>query len=297
MAMHKRNLMITGLVATALVSSFLLLFHPDRPLRMKNTELMVVARDGIKLSATLSLPRRDPLIGAVVLVHGSGPLAREHVRGDVRDLVDMGFAVLHYDKRGAGRSGGTYMPSSRTPAVQLIDVLAWDAATVFDSLRARTEVSGVPCGFFGASQAGWIIPLASTRAATPPAFHIILSGPAVSTGVEGYYSGLTGDGTGTASITDQETLEQTTLSYSGDPGFDPRPVWDTLHIPTLWLLGDRDLSVPTFATVRVLDDLITAGHSGHKVVRFPNAGHDLRDVDGGGPVPVWESVAVWYRAL
>ncbi len=287
--------MSMGLVATALLGSFLLMFHPDRPLRMKNTDLVVVASDGTTLSATLSWPRGKPLIGAVVLVHGSGPLTRQHVRGDMRSLVDLGFAVLHYDKRGAGASGGTYMPSSRTPAVELMNVLAGDAATVMDSLRARQEVAGVPCGFFGASQAGWIIPLAAMRTTTKPDFQILLSAPAVSTGIEGYYSGLTGDGSGPASITDQATLEQTTLSYSGDPGFDPYSLWAASHIRTLWLLGDRDVSVPTFATVRVLDTLMKAGHQEHTVVRFPNAGHDLRDAESGAPVTLWNSVATWYR--
>lgn len=291
---RKRRLMIIAFVGATLAGAFLLVFHPDRPLRMKNTDVTIVAADGVQLAGTLSVPRGKEPIGAVVLVHGSGPLTRNEVRGDVRGLVDLGFAVLHYDKRGAGASGGTYMQGSRTPAVQLIGTLAADAATVFDTLRARMA-SDTPCGFFGASQAGWIIPLTATRCARAPEFHIILSGPAVSTGVEGYYSELTSDGTGDPRIADRDSLERMTLSYSGDPGYDPRPLWEDLHIPTLWLLGDRDGSVPTFATVRTLDELIAAGHAEHTIVRFPNAAHDLRDVSSSKAVPVWENVAEWYR--
>jgi uncharacterized protein len=286
-----------GLVTTALVGAFLLVFHPSRPLKMKNTDVTVITRDGIALSATFSVPRWKPIIGAVVLVHGSGPLTREHVRGDVRDLVGLGFAVMHYDKRGAGLSGSIYTPSSRAPAVRLMDTLAWDAAAVFDTLCAQKELPGIRCGFFGASQAAWVIPLASTRTVRQPQFHILLSGPAVSTGVEGYYSGLTGDGTEDPTMTDQRTVESSTLSYSGDPGFDPRPLWDSLHTPTLWLLGDRDLSVPTFATARVIDDLVKTTHPEHTLVRFPNAGHDLRDVESRKAVAIWERVSVWYDGL
>ena len=292
-APRKRRLMIIVPIAAALAGTFLLVFHPARPLRMKNTDVTVVAPDGVQLAGTLSVPRGSDPIGAVVLVHGSGPLTRNEVRGDVRGLVDLGFAVLHYDKRGAGASGGTYMQGSRTPAMQLMDVLSSDAATVFDTLRARMA-SNVLCGFFGASQAGWIIPLAATRCARAPDLHIILSGPAVPTGVESYYSELTSDGTGDPLIADRDSLERMTLSYSGEPGYDPLPVWRNLHIPTLWLLGDRDGSVPTFATVRLLDELIAEGHAEHTIVRFPNAAHDLRDMGSGDPVPVWENVAAWY---
>jgi hypothetical protein len=50
-------------------------------------------------------------------------------------------------------------------------------------------------GFLGASQAGWIIPLALSKAAPDEAaFAIILSGPATSVGLEMEYSRLTGDG-------------------------------------------------------------------------------------------------------
>jgi hypothetical protein len=55
-------------------------------------------------------------------------------------------------------------------------------------------------------------------------------------------------------------------------------------VPILWLLGDRDLSMPTFASRCVLDSLARIGMSTHTVVSFANADHSLRDA-GGGPHP------------
>jgi hypothetical protein len=269
-----------------------LAIHPSRPLLMRNKAFTVTASDGVQLSATLQLPRwKHRPIGAVVLVHGSGPLTREHVRGDARDLVRLGFAVLSYDKRGCGASGGTYRPGSEHPMESIIDELAQDAQVMLEALRQRPELTGINCGYFGASQAGWIIPLASSRLAQPADFHIILSGPAMSTGLEGHYSELTGDA---PSVVEHEGIREALTRFVGPAGFDPMPIWGRLRIPTLWLLGDLDGSVPTFVSVENLDALTQEGHTEHTVQRFPNAGHDLRDADSGEPVAVWERAMRWW---
>ena len=45
---------------------------------------------------------------AVVMGHGSGPATRLHMSAEAQRLVGAGFAVLRYDKRGVGDSGGVY---------------------------------------------------------------------------------------------------------------------------------------------------------------------------------------------
>ena len=252
----------------------------------------MTAVDGIQLVGTLHLPRwQDPPIGAVVLVHGSGPLTRDMVRGDVRALVRKGFAVLAYDKRGCGASGGTYRPGSEHPMDVIIDELAQDAQAMMINLRARPELQGEPCGYFGASQAGWIIPLASSRLERPADFHIILSGPVMSTAQEGYYSHLTGD---PPAVAPDERVREQVLAFDGPAVFDPLPLWKQLRVPTLWLLGDRDGSVPTFVSVANLKALVAEGHAEHSIERFPNAGHDLRDSDTDEPVAVWDRMMDWW---
>lgn len=280
-----------------LVGLFVLVFHPDRPLWISTTPLTVVAPDGVKLSASLSIPRWKRVIGAVVMVHGSGPLTRESLRGDVRRLVSLGFAVLHYDKRGTGFSEGVYSPSSQTPMTELIAVLSGDAAAAMNTLHGVALGEEVPIGFFGASQAGWILPAAVARCQNEPDFLVILSGTPVSTGVEGYYSELTGDGMRPPSLTDRGEIERLTLAYRGDPGFDPIPTWRSLKIPTLWILGREDLSVPTFASLPLLESLRKEGHTEHEFVVFPETGHDLRHVPTGAPQEIWVPLMDWFGRL
>ena len=87
------------------------------------------------------------------------------------------------------------------------------------------------------------------------------------------------------------------LAFSGPPGFDPVPILQASRVPALWLLGDHDQSVPTFASARILDSLRASGNDRHTVVRYPNADHALRDVASGEPVPVWEQVTSWLEPL
>jgi dienelactone hydrolase len=287
-----------ALIATLLLCVAVAAFHPARPMYMQQRAVEVSVDDGVTLRGTISKPRwrRKPVPG-VVLVHGSGPLTRQHLIGDTRRLVRLGFAVLAYDKRGAGASSGVYLRSRDTPPDVLLCRLAADAASAFDALAADPDVDRTRLGFFGASQAGWIIPLAAERTRTRPRFHVILSGPAVSTGVEQYYSDLTGDGLRPPQVADRAEVERRVLGFGGQHGFDPAPILSASQVPTLWLLGDRDASVPTFATVRVLDSLRASGNRGHTIVRYPNADHALRDVSTGEPVPLWDDMMTWLDEM
>jgi pimeloyl-ACP methyl ester carboxylesterase len=281
-------------LAAVVVMAGALGFHPTRPLYMRHQALDVIAPDGIVLSATLSLPRwRSKPRAGMVLVHGSGRLTREHVIGDVRRLVWEGFAVLAYDKRGVGESGGEYPRAGGAGAEATLRVLAADAAAALTRLRQQPDIDPATVGYFGASQASWIIPLATESVDPPPRFQIILSGAAVSTGVEQFYSDLTGDGNRPPTVADPKEIERLVGAFDGEPGYDPLPVLSATRVPTLWLLGDQDQSVPVFATANVLKTLPRDAAAYHTVIRFPDAGHDLRDVNTGKPAPVWDAVLSW----
>ena len=166
-----RRLKIAVGSAAVIVIAGALVFHPTRPLYMRQQALDVAASDGTVLRATLSLPRwrSGPLPGMVV-VHGSGRVQREHLVGDVRRLVWEGFAVLAYDKRGVGDSGGVYPRCCGEDAEATLRLLAGDAAAALRTLRQSPEIDQTRVGFFGASQAGWIIPLATRLLDPPPRF-------------------------------------------------------------------------------------------------------------------------------
>ena len=296
MSKKRAMLKIVAAIGAIALAAFFLTFHPNRPLYMKNSAIEFTAVDGVVLRGTVSSPRwsRKPVPG-VVLVHGSGPLARQHVRGDARRLVQLGVAVLSFDKRGVGASSGVYEQLGGDGAEKTLRQLAADAASAFDALATTSVVDIERLGFFGASQAGWVIPLASELTSRPPRFNVILSGAAVSTGAEQFYSDLTSDGTGEPRVADRDEVERLVSLFDGPAGFDPLPLLTATRIPTLWLLGGRDQSVPTFASARALDAIRASGNDSHTVVMYASADHSLRDVSTGQPAPIWDDMIRWLR--
>lgn len=293
--MTRRRRFATALAATALAAAgFLLVFHPSRPLWIRHVDLPVVAAaDGIRLAGTLSLPRwRTAPHPVVVIVHGSGRSVRADMIPEVRRFVERGFAVYTYDKRGVGESSGTFAePSSRHSTV--LQDLAQHARAVYEAVCQRPEIDRTRAGFFGVSQAGWIIPLAA-NAATPPArFAVILSGPAVSTGIEERYSELTADGRNPQALSQMPAIRAEIDAYRGPSGYDPRSTLEQFlrRTPSLWILGEQDLSVPTWATVRVLRELTARDRMPPlTLVTYPGAGHDLRQADGRPNPAIWDDI-------
>ena len=86
-------------------------------------------------------------------------------------MAARGFAVLAFDKRGAGQSSGEWRDAS-------FEDLADDAAAAARFLQARTDIDGSRVGFWGLSQGAWIAPLAAVRFGRA-AFVMTLSGGAL----------------------------------------------------------------------------------------------------------------------
>ncbi len=83
-------------------------------------------------------------------------------------------------------------------------------------------------------------------------------------------------------------IYQALPSYTGAHGFDPKPVLESLNVPGLWLLGGEDRSIPTPATVAILDQLIAAGKPYSHVV-FPGYGHNVP--------PSWPHIEQWLAKV
>ena len=126
----------------------------------------------VQLAGTLISPATQGPHPALILVHASGAEDREYLLPFARFLIRRGMAVLGYDKRGVGASTGDWNTAS-------FDDLAGDVVAAFEYLKTRGDIQHAQIGMLGWSQAGWVMPLAATRA-KDLAFLVSVSGAGVS---------------------------------------------------------------------------------------------------------------------
>jgi pimeloyl-ACP methyl ester carboxylesterase len=143
-----------------------------RRVDIERREEVRFSNGNVQLAGTLISPITPGPHPAVILVHGSGPEDREYLLPFARFLIRHGMAVLGYDKRGVGGSTGDWNKAS-------FDDLAGDVVAAFEHLRTRSDINRAQIGMLGVSQAGWVMPLAATRA-KDLAFLISISGAGVS---------------------------------------------------------------------------------------------------------------------
>ena len=117
---------------------------------------------GVTLAGSILTPKKT--IAAVVIVHGSDPVKRE--LEFAKRLANEGIAVLTYDKRGVGESGGVYVgPSVGTNNIDTtnLKLLSQDASAAVNTFRNYLKDKKTLIGLVGFSQAGWIIPIAANK--------------------------------------------------------------------------------------------------------------------------------------
>lgn len=132
--------------------------------------------DKITLSGTLTIPDSAGTFPAVILIAGSGPHNRdEAIFGHKPFLVIAdyltrnGFAVLRYDKRGIGQSGGNFEQAT-------IQNLAADAEAAMAYLTTCKEVKQAAIGLIGHSEGGVIAPMVAGKN-NNTAFIVLMAGP------------------------------------------------------------------------------------------------------------------------
>ena len=224
---------------------------------------------GAVLAGTLFIPRADPPLAAVVLIHGSGP--EERMRWFARLLASDGFAVLTYDKRGVGMSGGVYEGDNNV-STENLSLLASDAAAAFASIREHPLLLDIPGGFAGFSQAGWIAPLAALQ--SPSADFIALWSGVVSTvDEELHFSALAQSSPSSLEGYSNRGFREFLGSVKYRPDdFDPRQSLSQLSIDGLWIFGGEDTSIPVDLSIARLEELIGQGHR-FDYELFPDHGH------------------------
>jgi uncharacterized protein len=143
-----------------------------RRVDIERREEVRFSNGNVQLVGTLITPATQGPYPAVILVHASGAEDREYLLPYARFLIRHGMAVLGYDKRGVGASTGDWNKAS-------FDDLAGDVLVTFGYLKIRPDIQHGQIGMLGWSQAGWVMPLAATRA-KDLAFLISISGAGVS---------------------------------------------------------------------------------------------------------------------
>jgi pimeloyl-ACP methyl ester carboxylesterase len=124
----------------------------------------------VKLSGTLTVPSGEGPFAAVALVSDSGPQDRSsdlqgyHLFGILADyLTRHGIAVLRYDDRGVGKSGGDF---SRATTANFVT----DAQAALAFLRDQPLIADQQVGLLGHGEGGNIALLAASEPLETPAF-------------------------------------------------------------------------------------------------------------------------------
>lgn len=152
---------------------------PEAPFPYESREVTFSSADGTALTGTLTLPEGDGPHPGIVLIAGSGPQDRDAavaghplmlVWADV--LTRNGFAVLRYDERGVGASGGVHETATTAD-------LSVDTEAAAEALAGRAEVDDDRILLVGHSEGGMIATLVATRSETVDGV-VLLASPAVS---------------------------------------------------------------------------------------------------------------------
>jgi len=229
---------------------------------------------GATLAGSILTPKKT--FAAVVIVHGSDPVKRE-MDFAIR-LAKEGIAVLTYDKRGVGESGGVYVgPSVGTNNIDTtnLNLLSHDASSAVNTFRTYLKDKKIPIGLVGFSQAGWIIPIAASK--NPQIeFMVLFSCPTITTLEQLRFQFYTnGNNNFWENHTESDSREHT----KNDPdryqfvATDPKIYLNTLSIPGLWLFGEKDIQIPVKLCMEQLNTLKAQGKP-FEYTLFSKLGHN-----------------------
>ena len=140
-------------------------------------ESVTIPALGFNLAGTITRPKTASPAPALILIGGSGPTDRDEtvagipIFGQVaRDLVNAGFAVVRYDKRGVGQSGG------RAESATIADY-AEDARWILNWLEDQKGIDKDRIGLVGHSEGALAAMLLAGRERGKVKAIALLAGP------------------------------------------------------------------------------------------------------------------------
>jgi len=277
---------------------------PTEPLPYQAEDIVFSnAPAGIDLAGTLTLPDGPGPHPAVVLISGSGPQNRNEeifrhkpflVLAD--HLTRQGIAVLRYDDRGVGESGGSFATATSAD-------FATDAEAALHYLENRAEIDASRIGLIGHSEGATIAPLLASQS-DAVAFVVMIAGPGLRADsvllLQAEAINRASGATEAQISTNRELQEQLFAAVISDatdaeldadlrhifaevaPGitggaleaqvafvsspwmrwflrYDPEPVLRGLQIPVLAVTGSNDLQVIAEPNLSAIKTALTAG--------------------------------------
>lgn len=298
--------------------------------RGDSEEVSFVSADGTMLRGTLVFPESvvAERLPAIILLHGAERAERTRfVYPMLANLfLQRGIAVLVYDKRGVGESGGNFETST-------FEQLIADAVAAIGLLRRRENIDPSRIGLFGASQSGWYTPEIAARAGGL-AFIINKVGPAISwrdNVAWEVYNDFLADGVSAESAREQTEIVRRIWDYQLAPNeperialekllaswatredsglpielelaspskaavmrYDPAPFLESLSVPTLYLYGSDDVNVPAAKNVARLQELESLGRPVFYHI-YEGGDHELATI---GLLPPWYRFLDGYAEL
>jgi uncharacterized protein len=269
------------------------------------------------IAGTLLRPARPGPHPALVMIHGSGPMSRNSLWPLADHFARNGVAVLITDRRGVGRSSGSWARAT-------FDDLADDALAGVAFLRTRADILPYAIGLQGRSLGGWVAPRAAARSADV-AFVVVEAAPTL-TPLEHerlrVRSQLQADGFAWQDVARALALldlkfsvarsgegwerlqaelararSEGWIEYINPPtsleslrwhwdhvlSYDPIPALTSLRVPMLVLYGDLDTIVPPRVHRQRMEEAVRAASGANvTILEFARANHGFFEAITGG---------------
>lgn len=163
-------LLLSGLLLAAAV--FFSSHIDDFELNGIKSEELTFQHNGQRLSGTLLQAENKTPDAVILLIHGDGPMDRYANHGYYplfNLLLSENLAIFSWDKAGIGKSQGNWLHQSMSDRAD-------EAIAAREMIAGHYQGQKIPVGYFGYSQAGWVIPIAASRQASD--FSVIIGGAA-----------------------------------------------------------------------------------------------------------------------